>query len=184
MQLDNAIKTRKSVRKFKDKKPNWRKIITAIDSSRYAPMAGGNFTLRFILVDDKNKINKIADACQQDFVKTAHYVVVACSHPSMTITSYGKKGEIYSRQQAGAGIQNFLLKINELGLSSCWVGHFVESQIKDLLKMSSDVNVEAVLPVGYEYSKEKTKSKIDLDRILFFNKYKNKKMKDVKIVRV
>ncbi len=60
MDLDKAIKSRKSVKKFKDKKPDWRDIIEVIDSMRYAPMAGNNFSLKFILVDNKEKIKKIS----------------------------------------------------------------------------------------------------------------------------
>jgi nitroreductase len=185
MDLDKAIQNRHSVRKFKSKKPDWRIIIQCIDAARYAPMAGGNYSPKFILVDDLEKIKKIAEACQQDFVGTAQYVVVACSDPKRTINAYGKQGEIYSRQQAGAALQNFLLKIEESGLSTCWVGYFVESQIKRELKIPEEVNVEAVFPIGFEFEKPKTKkAKIDLDNILYFNKYDQKKMKVEKKLNV
>ena len=110
MKLDEAIQNRRSIRKFNTKKPDWRDIIECIDVARYAPMAGNNYTLRFILIDDKEKIQKIAKAAQQDFVSQAKYVVVVCSNPSKTTNTY-EKGEIFCRQQAGAAIQNFLLKI-------------------------------------------------------------------------
>ena len=181
MELDKAIKSRTSVRKFNSKKPNWRNIIECLDAARYAPMAGGNYTLKFILVDEPEKIEKIKDACQQDFVSQAHYVVVVCSNPSRTINAYGKQGETYTRQQAGAAIQNFLLKITESGLSACWVGYFVENQIKRILKIPKETNVEAVFPIGFEYEKKRTqKAKIDLDNILYFNEYGEEKMKPPK----
>lgn len=172
MELNKAIQSRHSVKKFNSKKPDWRDIVEAIDAARYAPTAGGNFTLKFIIVDNTEKIKKIAEACQQDFITKAYYVVVACSSPSRLVNAYGKQGEIYVRQQAGAGIQNFLLKIEELGLSTCWVGYFVENQIKKILKIPEEINVEAIFPVGYEYKKNKTpKRRIDLDNILCFNKW-------------
>ncbi|HUW43861.1 MAG TPA: nitroreductase family protein [Bacillota bacterium] len=181
MELNKAIQSRKSVRKFNSKKPDWRNLIECLDATRYAPMAGGNYTLKFILVDDLEKIEKIKDACQQDFVSQAHYVLVVCSNPSRTINAYGKQGETYARQQAGAAIQNFWLKITESGLSTCWVGYFVESQIKRILKIPKEVNVEAVFPIGFEYEKKRTqKAKIDLDNILYFNEYDQKKMKKSK----
>lgn len=181
MDLDKAITSRVSVRRFKSKKPNWRDIIECIDSARYAPMAGGSYTPKFILVDDDLNIQKIAEACQQDFIKQAHYVVIVCSNPSRTINAYGDRGEVFSRQQAGAAIQNFLLKIEEFGLSTCWVGYFVEEQIKRVLKIPEGVNVEAVFPIGFEYSKKKTqKAKIDLDQVLYFNSYGKKKMREPK----
>jgi len=60
MEFDKLIKSRKSVKKFKDKKPDWRDIIECIDSARYAPMAGNDFTLKFILIDDKEKIQRLS----------------------------------------------------------------------------------------------------------------------------
>lgn len=185
MELNKAIQSRCSVRKFNSKKPDWKKIIECIDSARYVPMAGGNYSLKFILVNEPDKIEKIKNACQQDFISQAHYVVVACSNPSRTTNAYGKQGEIYTRQQAGAGIQNFLLKITELGLSTCWVGYFVESQIKKALKIPKEINVEAIFPIGFEYEKKHTrKTKIDLDNILYFNEYDQKKMKNPKSMDV
>ncbi len=177
MELDRAIQNRHSVRKFSNKKPNWRTIIECIDAARYAPMAGNNYTLKFIMVDDEEKIKKIAEASQQKHVGEVKFIVVACSNPSRTKNEYGKDGEIWARQQAGAAIQNFLLKIEESGLATCWVGYFVEEHIKKLLKIPAEWNIEAIFPVGYEYQKAKTrKAKIDLDRILYFNYYDNKKM--------
>ena len=58
MQLKEAIEQRHSTRKFSTKKPDWRDILECIDSARFAPMAGGNYSLKFILVDDKKSIQK------------------------------------------------------------------------------------------------------------------------------
>lgn len=181
MELDKIIQSRTSVRKFSSKKPDWRNIVECIDAARYAPIAGGIYALKFILVDNPEAIKKISEAAQQDFISQAHYVVVVCSNPSRTVNAYGKQGEIYLRQQAGAAIQNFLLKITESGLSTCWVGYFVENQIKRILKIPKETNVEGVFPIGLEYEKKRArKAKIDLDNILYFNEYGKEKMKPPK----
>ena len=177
MELTKAIQSRHSTRKFKDKKPNWREIIECIDAMRYSPTAGNNSTLKIILVDDKNKIEKIADACQQDFVGKVDYVVVVCSKKELLVNAYEKKGEKFNNQQTGAAIENFLLKIEEKKLATCWIGYFVESQVKQILKIPANVEVEAILPIGYEKEKSYTKRiKIDLDNILYFNDFGNKRM--------
>lgn len=183
MKLDKAIQSRKSTRKFLEKKPDWRKIIKAIDAGRYAPMAGGNYTLKFILVDDHEKIGKIGASTQQNFVSTAHYLIVVCSDPKRTVNLYGEKGKRYVKQQSGAAIQNILLKLTEQGLGSCWVGHFGEAQIKRILGIPKGVNVECVIPVGHPLKENGIKSRIDMDNVLYFNKYKNKKMKEPKMAR-
>ncbi|MFC1682006.1 nitroreductase family protein [Nanoarchaeota archaeon] len=188
MQLDQAIQSRKSVRKFSKKKPDWRDIIECIDSCRYAPMAGNIFTLKFILVSDSKTIQKLADAAQQDFIAQSQYVVVVCSNPKLTENAYANFSETFLRQQAGAAIQNFLLKIQEKNLATCWVGYFIEDQVKKALKIPNTIKVEAFFPIS-NISKEKgtaqrQKQKIDLDSILYFEEYKNKKMNPPKKMNV
>lgn len=178
MGVERLIKARRSVRKFKSTKPDWREIIECIDSMRYTPMAGNNFTLKFILVDDEAKIQKLADAAQQDFIAEVKYIVVVCTTPGRTETAYEERGSIYTRQQAGAAIQNFLLKLTESKLATCWVGHFIDEQVKDILNIPKEIQVEAMFPIGYPYEKPKEKRYIELDNILYFNKYGNKKMKE------
>lgn len=177
MKVDDVIKSRKSVRKFTDKKPDWRDIIDCIDYMRFAPTAGKNFTLKIILVSDKAKIQKIAKAAEQDFIATAHYVVVVYSDPTRMSNLYGERANIYLKQQAGAAIENFLLAIHDRRLATCWVGHFDDSQIKLALKIPDKMELEAVFPVGYELGKAHPKEKIALDRILFFEDFRTKKMK-------
>lgn len=184
MQLDNAIKGRISVRKFSSKKPDWRDIIEAIDLARYAPMAGNNFTLKFVVVDDENKIRKIAEAAEQLWIADAKYLVVACSEEKRAKNLFGEKGERYLRQQAGAGIQNFLLKIEETGLSTCWIGHFSEGLIKRELKIPDEIVIEALFPIGYALNPPQQKHKVVMDSILYFNKWKQKRMKPLEKLEV
>ena len=184
MDLDKAIQSRKSVRKFKEKKPDWRDILEAIDAARYAPISGNNFNLKFIVVDDREKIGTITESCQQSFINKAHYVVVVTSNNSRLTNSFGEKGETYGKQQAGAAIENFLLKLHEKGLSTCWIGHFTEAQIKKELKVPENMNIEAVFPVGYGNESSKPDKKIELANYLFFNTHGNKKMNKVKSVDI
>ena len=183
MNLDKAIKTRKSVRRYSDKVPNWRKIIQAIDVARFAPVAGNMFSLKFILVREKSIIEELAKCCQQDYVGKAFYVIVVVNDDERVKKSYGERGEKYARQQAGAAIQNVLLKLNEIGLATCWTGAFDDNGVKTVLKIPDGFTVEALLPIGIETKIPKSaRPKTDLENVLFFDVFKNKYMK--KIARV
>ena len=177
MDLDKAIKNRVSVRKFKSKKPDWRDILEALNVALYAPMAGNIFTVRFVLVSKQDKIEEIAGACQQQFISQAQYVVVVCSQKTKPTISYGERADIYIRQQAGAAIQNFLLKLEEQGLSTCWVGDFYEDKIKRIIRTPEDVQIEAVFPIGYALENPKPKIKLELQRIMFYDEWGEKRMK-------
>jgi nitroreductase len=174
MDLDKAIKTRKSVRRFTTEDVDWRDVIKAIDVARFAPMAGGIFSLRFIFVHDEKKIKRLAEASQQDFVGKASYVIVVVSDDSKVVRSYGKeRGEKFARQQAGAAMQNFWLKLTEMGLATCWVGYFDDNIVRDVLQIPDEIIVEAMFPIGEE-TKIKTpeKKKADLENYIYFNKWK------------
>ena len=178
MQLDKALQQRYSCKKFNQKKPNWRTIIECIDAARYTPMAGNNFSLKFIMVDDEKIIQKLAKATEQDFIQEAKFIVAVVTNPSRTKNLFEDRAENYLKQQAGAAIQNFLLKIEENGLATCWIGHFVNDKVNKILEVSGNKEVEAFFPIGYSLKKPRTKkAPIDLNRILYFNSYGNEHMK-------
>ena len=178
MDLDKVIKERHSVRSFKkNKKPSYREIIEAMDAATKAPLAGNIYSVKYILVSDKEKIKELAEACQQDFVGDVDYIVVVCSDKKDLIKNYYDRGKIYSRQQAGAAIENFMLKLVDLGLSTCWVGAFSDEMVRRILKISDDIDVEALFPVGYELGKPKLTRKPNLDDVIFFDEWKNRYMK-------
>jgi len=181
MELDKAIRERHSVRKFSTKKVNWRDIIKAIELAKLAPLAGNIPTIKFILITDEEKIKQLADACQQNFVKTAKSIVAVCSDTTQCERSYDERGKRYATQQAGAAIENFLLKLTELKLATCWTGAFYDAQVKGILQIPENIQVEALLPIGYEMPpKSKQQRKPDLDTILYFNTWKNKHLKPIK----
>jgi len=186
MQLDKAIKARKSVQHFSNKTPNWRDIIECIDNARYAPTAGNIFPMRFIVVKDPKIIMKLAEASQQSFIGEAQYVVVVCSDCKLVLNAYEDRAAKFCRQQAGAAIENFLLSIEEKGLASCWVGYFVDYLVREALSIPEDIDVEAIFPIGYEDvragKQRKEARRIDMDRILYFDKWKKTRMKDEKLV--
>jgi len=178
MDLKTAIKKRKSVKIFSPKKPDWRKIIRAIDAARYAPFAGNQNSIRFVLVSDEKIIQKLADASQQKFVGDAQYVVAVVTDSSQTTKLYADRADRYVAQQSGAAIQNFLLALTEQGLSTTWVGYFYEDGVKEALDVPDKLTVEAIFPIGKEgnTSRAEQKRKLELENMIYFDKYKNKQM--------
>jgi nitroreductase len=178
MDLDKAIKERHSVRSFKkEKKPDYRKIIEIIEAATKAPLAGNIYGIKYILVSDKEKIQELAEASQQDFVGDVDFIIAVCSDKKDLIKNYNERGKIYARQQAGAAIQTMLLKITAMGLATCWIGAFSDETVKRILRITNDIDVEALLPIGYELGKGKQKRKPNLDDVVFFDFWKNRYMK-------
>lgn len=181
MKLGEAIQSRRSIKKFKDKRPNWRDVLEALDSTRYAPMAGDIFSLKFIYIDNEKTISDIAKWAGQDFISQAKCLVVFIRTPTKTKLSFKERAELYLPQQAGAAIQNFLLSLEEKGLSTCWIGHFDEEKIKHLLKIPKDKEIEAIFPIGYAKEKPSTRrARRDFYEMLYFNEWGNEQFGEVK----
>jgi nitroreductase len=176
MDFDNVLKERHCARKFIKKDVSFHKIISIIESATLAPAAGNIFSVRVIIIKDSKLKEMLADAALgQQFLTEAPYVLIVCSDLEQVERSYGKIAEKFARQQAGAAIENMFLKITELGLNTCWVGGFEENMIKRALKIPDNVNVEALLPIGYSIEKKLKKHaerrKMDIKHMVFFDGY-------------
>lgn len=180
MKLKEAIESRCDIKSYDLKKPDWRKVIRAIDAARFAPAAGNYYSARFILVDDEDVIKKLAESSQQSFIGKAKMVVVVVSDEKGLVRAYGERGSDYSKQHVGAAIENFLLALEEEKLATSWVWYFVDEQVRSLLNIPENVKVEGIFPIGgMSKLSRKVKRSADLDNVLFFGKYGNKKMAPV-----
>ena len=171
MDYIDTLKLRRSVRKFALKSVSFQDVSEICLAGTYAPMAGNIFPLKFIIISDKEKIQLLANAAQQPFIAQAPYVIVVYSKTSQVVRSYGKKGEVFARQQAGAAIENMLLRATDLELGSCWIGWFDENIVKRVLFLPDWAQVEALLPVGFPLEKPIPKKKMDLKLITKFDNY-------------
>mgnify|MGYP001602823957 CR=1 FL=1 len=182
MDFEKVIRNRKSIRNYSDKKVNYDIVMKAIEAANLAPSPGNLPILKFIIVEDREKIIKIAQACQQPFVGTSPILVVVCSEKANTEKMYDERAEKYIKQHAGAAIENFLLKITDMKLASCWIGAFSDVSVKNILKIPNEIDIEAILPIAYKAKTDETtqKPKPEIINTIFFEEWKNKYKKEVR----
>ena len=177
MEFDSVIEKRKSVRTFTQKKPNWKKLIEAIDTTTQNPFAGNHNNLKYLIIENKKTIKEVSKIAEQPWISLSPSLIIVCSDDSHLEDKYGERGRVYSRQQAGAAIQTLLLKIVDLGLSACWVGAYSDEILKQKLKIPQHIQIEAVIPIGHENTKEKQhkEKKIELENTLFWEGWQQDK---------
>ncbi len=178
MELDKAIKDRKSVRRFKKLEVPWYLIADCLESATYAPSSGNVQNWHFIVVRDKNNREKIAKACEEQYwILNAPVLIVVCSELSKVKRLFEVRGEaLYAIQNCAAAIQNLLLKAYELGLGSTWIGAFDENLIRDVLKIEGDVRPQAVIALGYGEDFETT-TRHPLENFVSFEEFGKRKDK-------
>jgi nitroreductase len=177
MDFDELIRKRKSVRSFQQSKVDWKIVLDAIDLANNGPFAGNINNLRYVIVEDENKIKALAKHSNQVWISNAQLVVVVCADDGNVENIYGERGRIYSRQQAGAAINTIMLKLTESGLGSCWVGAYSDELIKNVCGIPAHISVEAIIPVGYEkpFKGEVKKRKREINTTIYWDNWRTEK---------
>ena len=176
MKAQDAIENRQSIREFSNKPVKFDLVLEAIDAANHAPFAGNINNLRFLIVEEPANIQKIAEFAQQYWISEAQWVIIVCSEIKKLEEIYDVHAFKYAKQQAGAAIENMLLRITDLGLAACWVGAFADNSMKAHFKIPDDWQIEALIPIAYpKYKHHKHARKIDLEKKIFWEMWNIKK---------
>ncbi len=177
MDFNEVVKQRTSVRSFLKKRASWKDVLYAIDAALQGPFAGNHTNIRFIIVEDKEMIRTLASLAEQLWTAEASLFIIVVSDDIHLENMYGERGRVYSRQQAGAVIQTILLSLVHSGLSGCWVGAYPDELVKEKLKIPQHMQVEAIIPVGYELVQKGSavRKKRSLEATVHWERWGNKR---------
>ncbi len=146
MELKEAIKTRRSVRNFSNKKIEKEILEKIIEAGMWAPSHCNTQGWKFIFVDDQSIKNKIFDSGGSHVVKNA---------PSGVLVLYNKSktDNLEFRdyiQSSSAAIQNMLLTSHDLGLGACWICHLPNKDaLKKIFNIKKPYEPIAYIALGY-----------------------------------
>lgn len=169
MDVMTAIKKRRSIRKFESKPIEENKLREILEAGRLSPSASNKQDWKFIVAREKDVINKLAEAANnQTFIASASVVIVACStNPTRKMSG----GQFAGPIDISIAVTHMILKSVEEGLGSCWIGAYNESKVKDILNIPKDVSVVALLPLGYPASTPPTTPRKDFKEVFIFEKW-------------
>jgi nitroreductase len=150
MDVLEAVKGRRSIRRFKNIPIPASLLSTLEDSLLEAPSAGNLQSRRFYFVFRGDTGRRIARAAyHQDFIQEAPLAVVCCANLKIA-THYGERGRsLYCLQDVAVSIENLMLVAYSLGLGTVWVGAFDEKEVSKILNLPDHIRPVAIVPVGY-----------------------------------
>jgi nitroreductase len=191
MKVFDLILSRRTIRQFKPE-PVPRSILKKIvDAARLAPSAANRQPLEFLVVDDKEVVDRVF-LC----LKWAGYIVPDGNpRPGREPTSYiitlinSKVRKSGFEWDAGAAVENMILSALEEGIGSCWLASVDREKVCEIVGLPEDYAVDSILALGYpdespvveelvnsvEYWKDEHGRlhvpKRKLDSILHYNKF-------------
>jgi nitroreductase len=145
--FDELLRTRRSVRKFKNKPIEKERLDEILDSIKLAPSAKNLQSYEVFVLEGQARKDEMAKACfDQAHVSGAAAVLVFCADSSRGGT--GKAG-FYATLDATIATFTAMLKAWDLGIGSCWIGKFNDDEVRKALGLPDNLAPIAVLPLGY-----------------------------------
>ena len=167
------VQLRRSHRKFTDSELDGDDVKMIVRAGLMAPTSKGQRNWHFIIVDEKDIIEKLADAKDMgsQFMKGAPLAIVVIGDPQQN-DCWVEDGSI-----AAISMQ---LQAEELGLGTCWVqmrgrglsdGTSAGNIIRGILGMPDNYDVLCVLAVGHKADERKPQNE---ERLKWENVHINK----------
>ena len=147
MNVFDAIKKRRSIRKYKEIVVEQEKLNTVLEAARLAPSADNKQPWAFIVVTDPQMKERLRSSYDEEWFIEAPVIIVACAVPKKAWRRMD--GEEYWKVDVAIAMQNLVLAATELGLGTCWIADFNEEAAKKALRIPEDVRVVAMTPLGY-----------------------------------
>lgn len=184
MEIFDAIRTRRSVRRFKDTPVEDEKLNAILEAVRQAPSWANRQCWRFVVVKDKATREKLSELSYVEAffgplgyktnpakkgIAEAPVVIVACADPSQSGTIWKQN---YYMTDIGIAAQNLMLAARALGLGTVFVGVFNEEALRDLLNIPAAIRVVGLFPIGYPLEeKAEGPGRKPLEEIVFYESW-------------
>ena len=169
MDVLEAIRNRRSIRKYISKPVEEDKLQKILEAGRWAPSASNKQPWHFVVIKDESMRKKLADIhAYGRFMAESPIVIIVLSDP--------EKHPRYYIADPHNAVQNMLLAAYSLGLSTCWMGVRdtpYESEFKKLLEVPDRLRIICSVSLGYS-NQERDSSRRSLDEIVSWERYGNK----------
>jgi nitroreductase len=140
-----AIKNRRSIRKYQDKNVEKEKLHKILEAARLAPSAMNRQPYQLFVVTSKAVLGKVDSACNQRW-EAPIMIVMVCSPKEAWVRD---DGEEFWKADAAIAMNQVSLAAFAEGLGTCWIAAFKENAIKEILGIDSAYRVPFLSPLGY-----------------------------------
>ncbi len=179
MNATDLIKTRRSIRKYKNEKVKEETLKEIIELSQFAPSWANGQIARYTLVQDDEIIKQIAQKGVNGF---AYNMKTLENAQGVAVLSYvlGKsgilkqdngnystnKGNQWEMFDAGIACQTFCLAAHEKGVGTCIFGVIDDAQIAKIINLPEGQTVAAIITYGYPDEEKRAPVQLDIKEVM------------------
>jgi len=176
----DLVKARQSTRAYDNRPVENEKINRCLEAARLSPSACNAQPWKFIVVNDPDIKNELAEATQDRLLPLNHFTRQAPLHIAVVrekANMTSKLGQVvkdieYPLMDIGIAVIHFCLQAVEEGLGTCIIGWFSQKKVKKLLSIPWNKRVELIITVGYPATDEiRPKKRKPAEEVVSYNRY-------------
>jgi nitroreductase len=143
-----AILERRSIRKYTDEPISDQDIKELLQAAMAAPSAGNQQPWEFIVVNDREILNKIPEVHPySQMLMMAPLAIIVCGNLDK------EKHEGYWVQDCSAATENILIEAQYKGLGAVWLGIYPRKErvkgLKELFNLPEDIIPLSIVSIGH-----------------------------------
>ncbi len=164
METLQAIKTRRSIRKFLDRPVSREMVRDLLEAAMFAPSAGNEQPWQFIVLDEREFLDEVPKICATaSMCRQSPLAILVCGDSSL------EKYPKFWIQDCSAAIENLLLAAHAQGLGAVWVGIYplndrVEA-FRRLLGLPEEITPFGLVALGYPNESPATPKRYREERV-------------------
>ena len=162
----SLLKTRRSIRKYKNQPVEKEKIEKCLEAARWAPSASNRQPWEFVIVKEENTRKKLSNIHPYgNFIADSPVVFIPLSNPVLH--------DKYHLSDTALATLQYMLEAHSLGLGTCWAGVYkasFEQDIKEILGIPDHLHIIGLVATGYP-DENPTITRRPLETIIHYEKY-------------
>jgi len=168
-----AIRKRRSIRRFRSDPVEEEKLLTVLEAARLAPSWKNGQCWRIVVVKDEATRKALAEClvpnnpCRQALGQ-APVAIAVCGDPA---ESEQWEGRDYSLVDAAIAMEHLVLAAQSLGLGTCWVGAMHEQKVREVLGIPGNIRVVALTPLGYPAEDPAPRRRKEMGEIVYYERW-------------
>jgi nitroreductase len=162
MDVEEAIRTRRSIRKWSERPLDQETIETLLETVRLAPSGHNGQKWEIIAVTDRDRLRKLVPICNnQRHVGEAGAFLFVVSDPSAK----------WTHVDPAIAMDHLTLRAREMGLGTCWIGAFDHARMREFLGIPEEMVAVIGMTLGYPEEEPQPRSRRDVDQVVHWDHY-------------
>jgi nitroreductase len=147
MEFSELIHVRRSIRGYKPDPVPQEMLNRILEAARSAPTAANRQPFQIVIVTDPETRAGFKEAYDREWFWSAPAILVGCVDRAKA----WQRSDGFNAAEVDLAIvfDHLILAAANEGLGSCWICHFNEPKVKELLGIPPNIQVVAMTPLGF-----------------------------------